>query len=139
MQLSEQEILRRQKLEELRKMGIDPYPAPLFPVTDLSEDILLSYNEERKDQFADVRLAGRIMSFNDKGKVVFIKIQDSAGIIQLYVRRDDICPGEDKSLFDKVVKHLLDLGDFIGVRGFTFTTKTGETTIHVKEITLLSK
>lgn len=139
MQFSEQELQRRQKLDELRKLGIDPYPAPLFPITHFSTDIKDGFTEETKDQFADVSMAGRIMSLNDKGKVLFIKIQDSKGIFQLYVRRDDICPGDDKTFFDSVVKHLIDLGDFIGVKGFAFITKTGETTLHVKELTLLSK
>lgn len=139
MQFSEQELQRRQKLDELRKLGIDPYPAPLFPITHFSTDIKDGFTEEKKDLFADVSMAGRIMSLNDKGKVLFIKIQDSKGIFQLYVRRDDICPGDDKTFFDSVVKHLIDLGDFIGVKGFAFITKTGETTLHVKELTLLSK
>src|SRR6185436_4713428 len=133
--LSEQEIIRRGKLEKLRESGIDPYPAALYPVTHYSSEIRNSYTDETKDQFTDVCVAGRIMSLNDKGKVLFIKVQDSKGVIQLYVRRDDI----DVNFFDKVVKHLLDLGDIIGVKGFVFTTRTGETTIHAKEITLLSK
>jgi lysyl-tRNA synthetase, class II len=139
MNLSEQEIIRRQKLDELKKLGIDPYPAPLFPITHHSEDIKTHFTEETKDSFAKVSLAGRIMSLNDKGKVLFIKIQDSKGVIQLYVRKDDICPGEDKSFFDQVIKHLIDLGDIIGVAGFVFITKTGETTIHAQSITLLNK
>jgi len=139
MAFSEQELQRRSKLDELRKLGIDPYPAPTFTVSHHSEDILTGYTEEKKDLFADVSVAGRIMSLNDKGKVMFIKLQDAKGIIQLYVRRDDISPGDDKSLFDNVCKHLLDLGDFIGVKGFAFITRTGETTVHVKELTLLSK
>jgi lysyl-tRNA synthetase class 2 len=139
MHFSEQELLRRQKLEEIRKLGIDPYPAPTFPVTHLSTEILTGFSEEKKDLFGAVTIAGRIMSFNDKGKVLFAKIQDSAGIIQVYIRRDDICPGDDKTLFDNVVKHLLDLGDFIGVNGFAFVTRTGEITIHAQGVTLLSK
>ncbi|MFN5168466.1 MAG: lysine--tRNA ligase [Cyclobacteriaceae bacterium] len=139
MQLSEQEIIRRNKLDELRQLGIDPYPASSVPVTHFSADILNTFTEEKKDQFASVSLAGRIMSLNDKGKVMFVKLQDSQGIIQLYVRRDDICPGEDKAFFDRVVKHLLDLGDIIAVSGFVFTTKTGETTVHVQSLTLLNK
>ncbi|HMJ70049.1 MAG TPA: lysine--tRNA ligase [Cyclobacteriaceae bacterium] len=139
MQFSEQELQRRHKLEELRALGIDPYPAPLFAVTHYSTDILSGYTEEKKDQYKDVAVAGRVMSLNDKGKVLFIKVQDSKGLIQAYVRRDDICPGENKDFFDKVIKHLLDLGDIIGVKGFAFITRTGETTIHAQEITLLSK
>lgn len=139
MQLSDQEIIRRQKLEDIKKLGIDPYPAPLFKITHHSTDIKDNYTEETKEQFAAVSLAGRIMSLNDKGKVLFIKIQDSKGIIQLYVRRDDICPGEDKTIFDQLIKHLIDLGDIIGVTGFAFITKTGETSIHAQTITLLNK
>lgn len=137
--LSEQEIIRREKLQELIKLGIDAYPAPLFPVSHYSSDIKEQFTEENKEQFAHVTVAGRVMSINDKGKVFFIKIQDSKGIIQLYVRRDDICPGEDKTLFDKVVKHLLDLGDIIGVTGFVFVTRTGEISIHAQSLTLLTK
>jgi lysyl-tRNA synthetase class 2 len=137
--LSEQELLRREKLNSIKEMGIDPYPAPLYPVSHQSSFIKSNFTEERKDEFATVNVAGRIMSINDKGKVCFIKIQDTTGIIQLYVKRDEICPGEDKSFFDKLVKHLLDLGDIIGVSGFVFITKTGETSIHAKTITLLSK
>lgn len=135
MHFSEQELQRRNKLPELRALGVDPYPAPSFPVTHHSSDILSQFKEENKDSFSDVAIAGRIMSLNDKGKVLFVKVQDSKGVIQIYVRRDDI----DATFFDKVVKHLLDLGDIIGVKGFVFITRTGETTIHAKEVTLLSK
>src|SRR6478752_3007486 len=138
-QLSEQEIIRRNKLQKLEALGIDPYPAALYPVTHYSVDIKNAFSEETKDQFGDVCVAGRIMSLNDKGKVFFIKIQDSKGIIQLYVRKDDICPGDDKTLFDEVIKHLVDLGDIIGVTGFVFITRTGEISIHAKSFTLLTK
>ncbi len=137
--LSGQEIIRRQKLTDIKALGIDPYPAPLFPVSHYSADIKAAFSEETKEQFADVTLAGRIMSINDKGKVFFIKIQDSQGIIQLYVRRDDLCPDEDKSFWENLVKHNLDLGDFIGVTGYVFITKTGETSLHTKTLTLLAK
>ena len=137
--LSEQEQLRREKLAELVMMGIEPYPAPLFPVNTNSIAVKDNYTEETKDQYADVCLAGRIMSVRDMGKANFAVIQDQAGKIQLYIRRDDICPGEDKSLYDVVWKKLLDLGDIIGVRGYAFITKSGETSVHVKELTLLSK
>lgn len=139
MPFSEQELQRRNKLDELRKLGVDPYPAASFPVTHSSEEVRNGYSEETKENFTNLSLAGRIMSLNDKGKVLFIKIQDSKGLIQLYVRRDDVCPGEDKTLFDAVIKHLIDLGDIIGVKGFAFITKTGETTVHVQQFTLLSK
>src|SRR5213595_3849249 len=101
--LSEQEIIRRDKLKQLQELGIDPYPAPLYPVTHYSADIKESFTEESAAGFANVCVAGRIMSINDKGKVFFIKIQDAKGIIQLYVKRDDVCPGEDKTLFDEVI------------------------------------
>ena len=137
--LSEQELIRREKLVKLQEAGIDPYPAPLYPVTHYSTDIKDHYTEETKEQFAAVCVAGRIMSINDKGKVFFIKLQDSKGIIQLYVKRDDLCPEEDKSFWDIVVKHGLDLGDIIGVTGYGFITKTGETSIHTQTLTLLTK
>jgi len=138
-QLSEQEQLRREKLNELIMMGIEPYPAPSFPVNSNSVYIKENYTEDTKEQFADVCLAGRIMSVRDMGKANFAVIQDAYGKIQLYIRRDDICPGEDKTLYDIVWKKLLDISDIIGIRGYTFITKTGETSVHVKELTLLSK
>lgn len=137
--LSEQEQLRREKLAELIMMGIEPYPAPLFPVNSNSVYIKENFTPETKDQFADVCLAGRIMSVRDMGKANFCVLQDSTGRIQLYIRRDDICPGEDKSLYDIVWKKLIDIGDIIGIRGYGFITKTGETSVHVTELTLLSK
>lgn len=137
--LSEQEQIRREKLAKLQEAGIDAYPAPSYPVSHFSTDIREQYTEENKDAFANVCVAGRVMSINDKGKVFFIKIQDSKGLIQLYVRRDDICTGEDKSFWDIVIKHGLDLGDIIGVTGFVFVTKTGETSIHAQTFTLLTK
>lgn len=139
IQLSEQEKLRREKLAELIMMGIEPYPAPLFPVNTSSVAIKNNYSDEKKEEFADVCLAGRIMSVRDMGKANFAVIQDSVGKIQLYIRRDDICPGEDKSLYDIVWKKLLDIGDIIGIRGFAFITRTGEISVHVKELTLLCK
>ncbi len=137
--LSEQELLRREKLAELIMMGIEPYPAPLFPVNNNSVSIKENYKEEVKEQFADICIAGRIMSVRDMGKANFAVIQDSYGRIQLYLKRDELCPGEDKTLYDIVWKKLLDIGDIIGIRGYAFITKTGETSIHVKELTLLSK
>ncbi len=137
--LSEQEQLRREKLAELIMMGIEPYPAPLFPVNSNSVYIKANYKEETKDQFQDVCLAGRIMSVRDMGKANFAVIQDAYGRIQLYLKRDDICPGEDKSQYDIVWKKLTDIGDIIGIRGYAFITKTGETSVHVKELTILSK
>jgi len=137
--LSEQEQLRREKLAELIMMGIEPYPAPLYPVNSNSAYIKQNYTEETKEQFAEVCLAGRIMSVRDMGKANFAVIQDAHGKIQLYIRRDDICPGEDKSLYDIVWKKLIDISDIIGIKGYAFITKTGETSVHVKELTLLSK
>ena len=137
--LSEQEKLRREKLAELIMMGIEPYPAPLFPVNSNSAFIKANYTAETKEQFAEVCLAGRIMSVRDMGKANFAVIQDSHGRIQLYIKRDDICPGEDKTLYDIVWKKLLDIGDIIGIKGYGFITKTGETSVHVTELTLLSK
>lgn len=139
-QLSEQELIRRDKLKQLLELGIDPYPAPLYPVNITASTIKLNYKgEENKADFAEVCLAGRIMGVRDMGKASFAVLQDSSGKIQLYVKRDDICPGEDKTLYDKVWKHLTDIGDIIGVKGFVFTTKTGETSVHVKELTFLTK
>ncbi|MBL7723346.1 MAG: lysine--tRNA ligase [Chitinophagaceae bacterium] len=137
--LSEQEQLRREKLAELIMMGIEPYPAPLFPVNSNSVYIKANYKEETKDQFQDVCLAGRVMSVRDMGKANFAVIQDAHGRIQLYLKRDDICPGDDKSQYDIVWKKLTDIGDIIGIKGYAFITKTGETSVHVKELTILSK
>jgi len=137
--LSEQEIIRREKLQAMQSAGVDAFPAALYPVTHYSVDIKDGFTEETAADFAAVCVAGRIMSINDKGKVFFIKIQDTKGIIQLYVKRDNICPGEDFSFWDNVVKHGLDLGDIIGVTGYAFITKTGETSIHADSLTLLTK
>ncbi len=137
--LSEQEIIRREKLQALEAAGIDPYPAPLYPVTHLSQDIKGHFTEETKEQFAAVCVAGRIMSVNDKGKVLFVKIQDDQGIFQLYIKRDEICPDEDKTYWEVITKNGLDLGDIIGATGYVFTTKTGETSLHASTLTLLAK
>ena len=138
--LSEQEFIRREKLQELKNMGIDPFPGALYPVNTNSIFIKENFRgEENKSDFEDVCLAGRIMSIRDMGKASFAVIQDSIGKIQIYIRKDDICPGEDKSLYDIVWKKLIDNGDIIGVKGYVFTTKTGETSIHVREFILLTK
>jgi len=138
--LSEQEIIRREKLKELSNLGINPYPAAQYPVNSTAQQIKSNYKgDENKDDFSDVCVAGRIMSIRDMGKANFAVIQDESGRIQLYIKQDDICPGEDKTLFRTVWKKLIDIGDFIGVKGYVFTTKTGETSIHVREFTLLSK
>ncbi|MEW6469633.1 MAG: lysine--tRNA ligase [Bacteroidota bacterium] len=136
--LSEQEIQRRQKLDELIKMGIDPYPPELFEINVTAKEIREKYKPESGD-FKDVSIAGRIMTLRDMGKACFVSLQDSSGRIQVYVRRDDICPGEDKSLYDVVFKKLLDIGDIIGIRGFVFTTKVGEISIHANSLKLLCK
>lgn len=137
--LSEQEVVRREKLKELEQLGINPFPAPLFEITHTAKEIKENYTEENKDAYKQVSLAGRIMSVRDMGKANFAVIQDATGRIQLYVKGDDICPGEDKTMYTTVWKKLLDLGDIIGVKGYVFTTKTGEISIHVQEFTLLTK
>ncbi len=137
LDLSEQEIIRRQSLNELRQFGIEPYPAPLYEVNAYSADI--------KDQFDDsgekrqVSIAGRIMSRRIMGKASFIELMDSKGRIQVYITRDDICPGENKDLYNIVFKKLLDIGDFIGITGFVFRTQTGEISVHAQSLTVLSK
>jgi len=137
--LSEQEIIRREKLKTLVELGIDAYPAAAYPVNIHAAYIKANYSEENKANFESVCLAGRIMSIRDMGKASFAVIQDGSGRIQLYIKRDDIAPGEDKTSYDKLWKHLIDLGDIIGVKGYVFITKTGEISVHVKELTLLSK
>jgi len=138
MHLSEQEIQRRSDREELEKLGINPYPSETFPVNVSTRDIHENY-EKRKMDYKDIAIAGRMMSRRIMGSASFAEIQDSRGRIQIYVRRDDICEGEDKTLYNTVFKKLLGIGDIIGVKGFVFTTQTGEISIHVKELHLLSK
>lgn len=138
MQLSEQEIVRRQNLQAIRDLGIDPYPAPQFEVNAFAADIKARY-EDGAAGFENLRLAGRIMMVRDMGKACFAELQDSTGRIQFYVRRDDICPGDDKRLFDELFKKLLDIGDFVGIEGFVFRTRTGEITVHATSFTLLCK
>jgi len=138
--LSEQEIIRREKLKELQKLNIDAYPAELYPVNITAAFIKNNYKgEENKSQFENVCIAGRILSIRDMGKASFAVLQDSTGKIQVYIRRDDIAPEEDKTLYNVVWKKLIDIGDIIGVKGYVFTTKTGETSIHVSELKILSK
>jgi lysyl-tRNA synthetase class 2 len=138
IQLSEQEQIRRNALEELRKLGINPYPAAEFKTTAFAQDIRNNYSPE-KNNFQDVTLAGRIMTRRIMGNASFAELMDSSGRVQIYFRRDDICPGEDKTMYNTVFKHLLDIGDIIGVKGFVFKTQMGETTVHVKEFTILCK
>lgn len=138
--LSEQEIIRREKLRELTQLGIDAYPAALYPVNSTSTYIKENFKgEENKALFEDTCIAGRLMSVRDMGKANFFVLQDAVGKIQCYIKQDDICPGEDKSLFQNVWKKLTDIGDIIGVKGYVFTTKTGETSIHVKSFDILTK
>ncbi len=136
--LSEQEQVRRQSLEEIRRLGIDPYPAEMYPVNTWAAEILDNFSDT-EDKFPDVCLAGRIMSRRIMGNASFAELMDSSGRIQIYVRRDDLCPGEDKTLYNTLFKKLLDIGDIIGVKGFAFRTQMGEITVHVRELTLLSK
>jgi lysyl-tRNA synthetase class 2 len=138
--LSEQELIRREKLAGLLELGIDPYPAALYPVSSTAAYIKTHYKgEENKADFEEVCLAGRIMSVRDMGKANFAVLQDDSGRIQFYIRQDDICPGEDKSLYQTVWKKLVDIGDIIGIKGYVFTTRTGETSVHVKAFSILTK
>jgi lysyl-tRNA synthetase class 2 len=136
--LSEQEQIRRNSLDELIKIGINPYPAAEYKTNIFAQEILDNYTPE-KNNFQTVCLAGRIMSRRIMGNASFAELMDSSGRIQIYFRRDDICPGEDKTMYNTVFKHLLDIGDIIGIKGFVFKTQMGETTVHVKEFTVLSK
>src|ERR1700735_2121074 len=136
--LSEQEILRRESLHQLRALGINPYPAEEYKVTVFAQDITDNF-EKYPDTYKSVTLAGRIMSRNIMGSASFAKLQDSTGRIQIYLKRDDICPGEDKTLYNTVFKKLLDLGDYIGVKGYVFLTQTGEISVHVQELVVLAK
>ena len=136
LELSEQEIVRRQSLQELRNMGIDPYPAAEFPTNAYSTDIK---NEFKEDEKREVVIAGRLMGKRVMGKASFAEIQDSKGRIQVYITRDDLCPDENKDLYNIVFKKLLDIGDFIGIKGFVFKTQMGEISIHAEELTVLSK
>ena len=138
LELSEQEIIRRESLAKLRELGIEPYPAPLYPVNTSTKEILEGYDPE-KGNFNEVCIAGRIMSRRIMGAASFMGLQDADGRIQVYVNRDEICPGEDKTMYNTVFKKLLDIGDVVGIKGFAFITKTGQLSVHAKELTLLSK
>ena len=137
LELSEQEINRRNNLQALREAGIDPYPAAEYPTNAFSTDILAEFSDDAPQR--DVCIAGRMMSRRVMGKASFAELQDSKGRIQVYITRDDLCPGEDKEMYNTVFKKLLDLGDFIGVKGFVFRTQTGEISVHAKELTVLAK
>lgn len=136
--LSEQEIQRRESLNELRRLGIDPYPAEAYDINANAKDILANYERE-KTAYKNISIAGRIMTRRIMGNASFVEIQDATGRLQVYIRRDDICPDEDKTLYNTVFKKLLDIGDFIGVKGYVFTTQTGEISLHATEIKVLSK
>jgi len=136
--LSDQEVYRRNAMQELIRLGIDPFPAASYPVNANTADILENYPKDN-NLYQDISIAGRIMGRRIMGAASFTEIQDEKGRIQLYFKRDDICPGEDKTLYNTVFKKLLDIGDIIGVKGFVFITQMGETTIHVKEFTVLTK
>ncbi len=137
-ELNEQELIRRESLEKLRELGIDPYPAALYPVNTSAAEIAAGYDPE-KGNFNDVCIAGRLMSRRIMGAASFGELQDESGRIQIYVKRDEICPDEDKTMYNTVWKKLLDIGDIIGIKGYAFITQTGQLSIHAKELTLLSK
>ena len=137
LELSEQEIIRRNSMEELRRIGIEPYPAAEYPVNAYTTEIKETFSDEAEPR--QVSVAGRIMSRRIMGKASFMELKDSKGRIQVYISRDDLCPGEDKELYNTVFKKLLDIGDFVGIKGFVFRTQMGEITIHAQELTVLSK
>ena len=137
LELSEQEIIRRNSLNELRAMGIEPYPAAEYVTNAFSTDIKAEFKDDEEPR--KVSVAGRMMSRRVMGKASFIELQDSKGRIQVYITRDDICPDENKEMYNTVFKRLLDLGDFIGIEGFVFRTQMGEISIHAKKLTVLSK
>ena len=139
MELSEQELLRRKSLAALRELGIEPYPAAMYDVTATAAHIAENLTEENKEAFATVRIAGRIMSRRIMGSASFFELQDHTGRIQVYIRRDDICPEGDPTLYNTVFKKLLDIGDFVGVEGFAFITNTGEKSVHCQKLTVISK
>ncbi|RYE17115.1 MAG: lysine--tRNA ligase [Sphingobacteriales bacterium] len=136
--LSEQEIIRRESLQQLRALGIDPYPAEEFKVTAFAKDITENFGS-KPDDYKEVVIAGRIMTRRIMGSASFVELQDSTGRIQVYLKRDDICPGEDKTLYNTLFKKLLDIGDYIGIKGYVFLTQTGEISVHLQELTILSK
>ena len=138
IEYSEQEVLRRESLAKLRDLGIEPYPAALYPVNETAQGIKDKYDPEAGN-LTDVCIAGRIMSRRIMGAASFMELQDETGRMQVYVKRDEICPGEDKTMYNTVWKRLLDIGDIVGIKGFAFITQTGQLSVHAKELTLLSK
>ena len=139
LELSEQEIIRRNSLEQLRQMGIDPYPAAEYKTNAFSKEIKESFRDDAEGEPRQVSIAGRIMSRRIMGKASFMELQDSEGRIQVYISRDDICPGENKDIYNIVFKKLLDIGDFVGIRGFVFRTQMGEISVHAQKLTVLAK
>ena len=137
LELSEQEIIRRNSMEQLRQMGIEPYPAAEYVTNAFSKEIKENFKDDAETR--PVSIAGRIMSRRIMGKASFMELQDSEGRIQVYISRDDICPEENKDLYNIVFKKLLDIGDFVGIKGFVFRTQMGEISVHAQEITVLSK
>ena len=138
LELSEQEIVRRNSLSRLRELGIEPYPADEFVVDAWSDEAKANFSDTDSEP-RQVRMAGRVMSRRIMGKASFMELQDSEGRIQVYVNRDEICPDDDKSLYNEVFKKLLDIGDFVGITGFVFRTQTGEISVHARTLTVLSK
>lgn len=138
MQLSEQEVIRRQAREEIQALGVNPYPSELFEVNVSASDILENY-EKRKTDYKNITIAGRLMSRRIMGSASFAEIQDASGRIQIYLRRDDICPDDNKDLYNTIFKKKMDIGDIIGIKGYVFTTQVGEISIHVNSLTLLTK
>ena len=136
-ELSEQEIVRRGSMEEMRRLGIEPYPAAEYVVTGHADEIMSTFEDDAPQR--EVTVAGRVMSRRIMGKASFMELQDATGRVQVYVNRDEICPGEDKTLYNSVFKKLLDIGDFVGVKGYVFRTQTGQVSVHAKELTVLSK
>lgn len=136
-ELSEQEVLRRNSMVELRRMGIEPYPAAEYPVSGHSDEIKANFTDEGERR--EVSVAGRIMSRRIMGKASFVELQDARGRIQIYISRDDICPDENKDLYNVVFKKLLDIGDFIGIRGYVFRTQTGEISVHAHNSPCLAR
>ena len=148
LELSEQEIVRRESMARMREMGIEPYPAAEFPLTGYTDEIRANFTDPALDgegnplpgqEMRRVSIAGRVMSRRIMGKASFMELQDSRGRIQVYVNRDEICPGDDKELYNTVFKKLLDIGDFVGVEGFVFRTQTGEISVHAQSLKVLSK
>ncbi len=136
-ELSEQELVRRNSLEEMRRLGIDPYPAAEYPVSGHADEITATFSDDAPRR--EVAVAGRVMSRRIMGKASFMELKDATGRIQIYVNRDEICPGEDKTLYNVIFKKLLDIGDFVGVKGYVFRTQTGQVSVHAQELTVLSK